>query len=45
MIVDEVKHKTCKGVIYITNQRVVFVGSQAGFGCDIELEDIVAIVP
>lgn len=44
-VVDEVKHETCKGVLYITNQRVVFVGSQAGFGFDIELDEIVAIVP
>lgn len=44
-VVDEEKRETCKGVLYITNQRVVFVGSQAGFGFDIQLEDIVAIVP
>ena len=43
--VDDIKYATCKGVLYITNQRIVFVGGQPGFGFDVDIDSIVAVIP
>lgn len=44
-MVEDVKYDTCKGVLYITNQRIMFVGSQAGFGFEKDIDDLIAVVP
>lgn len=41
--VDNVKYSTIKGVLYITTQRIIFVGGEDGF--DKRVEDLVAITP
>lgn len=40
---DNVQYETFRGIIYLTNQRIIFVGDQMGF--DKNLADIVATTP
>lgn len=40
---DNVQYETYRGIIYLTNQRIIFVGDQMGF--DKNLGDIVATTP
>ena len=42
-VVDNVQYETYRGIIYLTNQRVIFVGDQNGF--DKRLDDLVATTP
>lgn len=41
--VDDVKYATIKGVLYITTERIIFVGGADGF--DRRTQDLVAITP
>lgn len=40
---DDIKYETIKGLIYVTNRRVIFVGGADGF--DKKIEDLVAVTP
>lgn len=42
-VVDNVQYETIKGILYITNQRIIFVGNQNGF--DKRIDDLVALTP
>ncbi len=42
-IVDNVQYETFRGILYITNRRIIFQGEQGGF--DIKMDDLVAIQP
>lgn len=42
-VVDSIQHETFRGILYVTNQRIIFVGEQGGF--DKKLDDLVAITP
>ena len=41
--VDNVTYSTHRGILYITNRRIIFVGDQIGF--DKKLDDMVALTP
>lgn len=42
-VVDQIHYETYRGILYLTNQRIIFVGSQAGF--DKSICDLVATTP
>jgi hypothetical protein len=42
-VVDNVHYETYRGILYITNRRIIFQGEQEGF--DIKVSDLVAIQP
>ena len=42
-VVDNAHYETYRGIIYLTNQRIIFVGDQNGF--DKQLDDLVATTP
>ena len=42
-VVDNVSYDTIRGILYITNKRIIFVGDQTGF--DKKLSDLIAITP
>lgn len=42
-VVDNVAYDTYRGILYITNKRVIFVGEQGGF--DKKVSDLIAITP
>ncbi len=42
-VVDNVQYETFRGILYITNRRIIFQGEQGGF--DIKIDDLVAIQP
>lgn len=42
-VVDNVQYETFRGILYITNRRIIFQGEQGGF--DIKLDDLIAIQP
>lgn len=41
--VDNVTYSTHRGILYITNKRMIFVGEQMGF--DKKLDDMIALTP
>lgn len=41
--VDNVTYQTLRGILYITNRRIIFQGNQEGF--DVKADDLVAITP
>lgn len=41
--VDNVTYQTLRGILYITNRRIIFQGEQEGF--DVKMDDLVAITP
>ena len=41
--VDNVTYQTLRGVLYITNRRIIFQGEQEGF--DLKVDDLIAITP
>lgn len=41
--VDNVTYTTHRGILYITNKRMIFVGDQMGF--DKKLDDMIALTP
>lgn len=42
-VVDNVQYETFRGILYITNHRIIFVGDQIGF--DKKIGDLVALTP
>ena len=42
-VVDNVQYDTHRGILYITNRRLIFVGEQGGF--DKKVDDLIAITP
>lgn len=42
-VVDNVQYDTFRGILYITNRRIIFVGEQSGF--DKKVDDLIAISP
>ena len=42
-VVDKVQYEIFRGILYITNIRIVFVGETSGF--DIRIDELVAITP
>lgn len=42
-VVDKVQYETYRGILYITNKRIIFVGEQDGF--DKKVSDMIAISP
>ena len=40
---DNVQYETYRGILYITNKRIIFQGEQGSF--DLKLDDLVAIKP
>jgi len=42
-VVDTVTYDTYRGILYITNRRIIFVGEQGGF--DKKIDDLIAISP
>lgn len=42
-MVDNVQYSTFRGILYITNRRMIFVGEQGGF--DKKLDELIAITP
>ena len=42
-VVDNVQYSTYRGILYITNRRMIFVGEQGGF--DKKLDELIAITP
>lgn len=42
-VVDNVQYETYRGIVYLTNQRIIFVGDQNGF--DRRINDLVATTP
>lgn len=40
---DDIRYETIKGILYVTNKRVIFVGGSDGF--DKKTEDLVAVTP
>ena len=40
---DNVQYETFKGILYITNKRIIFVGDANGF--DKKIDDLIAITP
>ena len=42
-VVDNVRYETFRGILYITNRRIIFQGEQSGF--EIKTDDLIAIQP
>ena len=42
-VTDNVQYQTFRGILYITNRRIIFQGEQGGF--DIKIDDLIAITP
>ena len=42
-VVDNLQYETFRGILYITNQRIIFVGESEGF--DKKTDDLIAITP
>ena len=42
-VTDNVQYETYRGILYITNRRIIFQGEQGGF--DIRIDDLIAITP
>ena len=42
-VVDNVQYETIRGILYITNRRIIFVGDQSGF--DKKVDDLIALTP
>lgn len=42
-VTDNVRYETYRGILYITNRRIIFQGEQGGF--DLKISDLVAIQP
>ncbi len=42
-VVDNVQYEVIRGILYITNQRIIFVGATEGF--DKRVSDLIAITP
>lgn len=42
-LVNNVTYQTLRGILYITNRRIIFQGEQEGF--DVKVADLVAITP
>lgn len=40
---DDIRYETIKGILYVTNKRVIFVGGSDGF--DKKTDDLVAVTP
>lgn len=43
VVEDDIKYETIKGILYVTNHRIIFVGGSEGF--DRKTEDLVAVTP
>ena len=41
--IDHVTHQMLRGILYITNRRIIFQGDQEGF--EIKVDDLTAITP
>lgn len=42
-VVDNVQYETIRGILYITNRRIIFVGESTGF--DKRISDLIALTP
>lgn len=42
-VTDNIQYQTFRGILYITNRRIIFQGDQSGF--DVRISDLVAIQP
>ena len=42
-VVDNVHYETYRGILYLTNKRIIFVGESNGF--DEKIDDLVALTP
>ena len=42
-VVDNVQYETLRGILYITNKRIIFVGESEGF--DKKVDDLIALTP
>lgn len=42
-VMDQIQYESIRGILYITNRRIIFVGDQSGF--DKKIGDIVALTP
>ena len=42
-VTDNVQYETYRGILYITNRRIIFQGEQGGF--EIKIADLIAITP
>ncbi|WP_294411282.1 hypothetical protein [uncultured Ruminococcus sp.] len=42
-VVDNIQYETIRGVLYITNQRIIFVAESDGF--DKKISDLIALTP
>lgn len=42
-VVDNIQYESLKGILYITNQRILFVGANSGF--EKKISELVAITP
>lgn len=42
-VVDNVQYETIRGILYITNKRIIFVGESSGF--DKKIDDLIALTP
>lgn len=40
---DDIRYETIKGILYVTNKRIIFVGGADGF--DKKTDDLVAVTP
>lgn len=42
-VVDNVQYETIRGILYITNKRIIFVGESSGF--DKKIDELIALTP
>ena len=42
-VIDNVSYDTIRGILYITNKRIIFVGDQTGF--DKKISELIALTP
>lgn len=42
-VVDNVQYETFRGILYLTNKRIIFVGDANGF--DKKVDDLIAVTP
>ena len=42
-VVDNVQYETLRGILYITNKRIIFVGESEGF--DKRIDDLIVLTP
>ena len=42
-VVDNIQYETIRGILYVTNKRIIFVGGQSGF--DKKVDDLIALTP